>query len=156
MPAFPYTGSAYPQHSPSASCYITAKKFNIQLPRESRHISQAAISTCTKPRPSRSATRTTQTFAWYAREKHGTSMALSSSNASFLQDSISPPRHGSWRWLFAGFESWVYMFSHYCSAHPAAGNANIAVGLNPEVNGRRRRRQILTRPVEYCVEVFAE
>ena len=150
MPVFPCTASAYPQHSPSASCYITADKFNIQLPRESRHILQAAT------RSSRSATRTTQTFAWYAREKHGTSMALSSSNASLLQDSISPPRHGSWRWLFAGFESWVYMFSHYCSTHPAAGNATIAVGLNPEVSGRRRRRQILTRPVEYCVEIFAE
>lgn len=40
----PYMGSAYQQYPPSASCYTTAEKLHVQLPRESRHISQAAIS----------------------------------------------------------------------------------------------------------------
>ena len=64
---------------------------------ESRYISAAAASNDAEPLTSPQAAHK------LSRGVQKRSMALSSCNASLLQDSISPPRHGSWRWLFAGF-----------------------------------------------------
>jgi hypothetical protein len=94
-----------------------------QVSPESRHVAKAPTSNNTYPLPA------LQQPHRLSRGTPKRSMALSFSNASILQDSISPPRHGSWRWLFAGFVSWS---SSFLTVVTPRCRQCCAVGLNSE------------------------
>ena len=89
---------------------------------------------------SHSSPTTSQTFAWRAKEKHG-AVILQRLPPSRLHKSSTP-------WLLAMVVCgvWVLVVLVF-SLH--AGNA-VAVGLNSEVSGRRRRRQ-MHEVAEYSV-----